>query len=208
MGTKKGMIFGSRLCGSWDFLRPYLHWPEVVLAADGGQLAAKAAGFTPTVYIGDGDSGGAPLPGQTQVLLPPEKDVTDLEAAYDWAKAHGVEELIFTGCTGGRLDHHMSAMGLLERAAREGVQAVILDEGNRVRFLLPGTYSVPRGAYRYFSLISVDPVLEGLTITGAKYPLSCRDVCRGHSLTISNEVSCRQAEISFTGGCGYLIEAS
>ncbi len=208
MGAKKGLIFGSSPCGSWEFLRPYLRWPDVVLAADGGQLAAQAAGFTPSVYIGDGDSGGVPLPGQTQVLLPPEKDVTDLEAAYDWARDQGVKELILTGCTGGRLDHHMSAMGLLETAAREGVQAVILDERNRVRFLLPGTYTLSRGAYHYFSLIPVDPLLEGVSIAGAKYPLSCRDVRRGDSLTISNEVSAEQAEVSFTGGCCYLVEAN
>lgn len=207
MGAKKGLIFGSCPCADWDFLRPYAQWPELVIAADGGLKLARAAGFTPSVYVGDGDSGGRAEPQLDCVSLQPEKDVTDLEAAYGWAREHGLSELIFTGCTGGRLDHHMAAMGLLETAAREGIHGVILDSRNRVEFLLPGAYVLKNRGYRYFSLISVDRVLAGLSIAGAKYPLQQRDVRRGDSLTISNEFAGDSVELCFQSGCCYLIQA-
>lgn len=96
MGAEKGLIFGSQPCESWMFLKPLLDWPDLVISADGGLRCARDAGFSPQVYVGDGDSGGRPEPGLRCVSLKPEKDVTDLEAAYDWARGHGLRELIFT----------------------------------------------------------------------------------------------------------------
>ena len=205
MGTKKGLIFGSAPVGRWEFLNPLRRWPDVVIAADGGLDAARLAGFSPAVYIGDGDSGGRAEAGLTCVTLPVEKDLTDLEAAYQWARDHGCDNLILTGCTGGRLDHSMAALGLLETAAKEGVHAAILDERNRIEFLLPGSYQIPDRGYRYFSLIPADPVLAGVSISGAKYDLSRRDVLRGGSLTVSNEFSRDNVRISFVSGACYLI---
>ena len=204
MGTK-ALIFGSCPCAGWSFLAPWRDWPDVVIAADGGLSLARDAGFSPTVYIGDGDSGGRVEPELTCVTLPVEKDVTDLEAAYLWAKDYGADQLVFTGCTGGRLDHHMAAMGLLETAAKAGCHGVILDAQNRVEFLLPGTHRLQNFGYRYFSLLPVDAWLRGLTIHEAKYPLEQTDVQRGSSLTVSNEFMDDPVELSFAGGCCYLI---
>lgn len=208
MGTEKALIFGSCRVENWSFLQPYLQWPDLVIAADGGMELAREAGFSPNFYIGDGDSGGRAEEGVAHVVLPVEKDVTDLEAAYQWARDHGVRELCLTGCTGGRLDHHMAAMGLLETAAREHISATILDPWNRVRFLLPGSCQVDPGEYHYFSLLPVDPVLGGLTIRNAKYELTGRDVRRGDSLTVSNEFLEGPVELSFQTGCCYLIESN
>ncbi len=207
MGTKKGLIFGSCTCNNWDFLRPYLGWPHAVIGADGGIRLAYEAGFTPTVYIGDNDSGGFPEPGLIAVTLPKEKDFTDLEAAYEWAIANDFRDLIFTGCSGGRLDHHMAAMGLLERAAREGIHAVILSPGNSVEVLLPGEHVFPNMGYTYFSLIPLDKRLEGLSISGAKYPVSHCEAVRGSSLTVSNEFCDDTITVSFSAGCCFYIQS-
>jgi thiamine pyrophosphokinase len=207
MGEKKGLIFGSMPCNSWDFLKPLTDWPDIVIAADGGLQCARNAGFFPTVYVGDSDSGGQAEPGMTCVRLRPEKDFTDLQAAYDWAKSHGIESLIFTGCTGGRQDHHLSALQLLETASLDGHAAKILDDRNRITFLLPGQYLFPKSGYRYFSLIPVEQRLEHLFIRGAKYPLEDHTALRGSSLTVSNEWVETQVEISFTDGSCYFIEA-
>lgn len=205
MGAQKGLIFGSYPCRSWAFLKELGQWPETVIAADGGMQCAKNAGFTPNVYVGDGDSGGKALPGMETVTLKPEKDLTDLQAAYEWAREQGFREIIFTACTGGRQDHHLSALQLLETADRDGIHGEIWDPDNRILFLRPGRVTVPKSGFRFFSLISVDPVLSGVSIRGAKYPLDHRDVYRGDSLTVSNEWAEDAVEISFTGGCCYLI---
>lgn len=208
MGTQKGLIFGSYPCRSWDFLAELESWPDVIIAADGGMQCAKNAGFTPHVYVGDGDSGGKALPGMETVPLKPEKDLTDLQAAYEWARDHGITEIIFTACTGGRQDHHLSALQLLETARNQGIHAEIWDPDNRIGFLAPGTVTVPKTDYRFFSLIPVDRVLKGLSIRGAKYPLEHKTVYRGDSLTVSNEWQADAVEISFTEGCCYFISSN
>lgn len=204
MGTQKGLIFGSCPCSSWEFLREFEAENLVVIAADGGMACAEAAGFHPHVYVGDGDSGGRALPGMETVSLPVEKDLTDLQAAWEWARDRGLKELVFTACTGGRQDHHLSALQLLETAKNDGISAEIRDPGNRIMFLSGETVSFPKGHWKYFSLIPVDRVLDGVTIRGAKYPLQNATVRRGDSLTVSNEWLEEQVEIT-VGGCCYLI---
>lgn len=205
MGAQKGLIFGSYPCRNWDFLSELKTWPDAVIAADGGMQCAEAAGFCPHVYVGDGDSGGKALPGMETVPLKPEKDLTDLQAAYEWARDHGISELILTACTGGRQDHHLSALQLLETAANQGIRAEIRDPDNRMLFLSAGTMKLTRGNYRYFSLIPVDRKVTGVSIQGAKYPLSERTIFRGDSLTVSNEWAEETVEISVSDGCCYVI---
>lgn len=207
MGAKKGLIFGAAPCADWSFLKPWQHWPDLVIGADGGLHSARKAGFTPTAYVGDGDSGGRVEAELFSVPLKPEKDVTDLQAAYDYAVEQGVDTILLTGCTGGRLDHHLSAMSLLERAAREGIHGLLLDPENRVEFLLPGIHTQHSHGYRYFSLIPVSEMLRAVTISGAKYPLQDRDVFRSDSLTVSNEFAKDAVTVSFAEGCCYWIES-
>ena len=208
MGAQKVLIFGSMPCASWDFLQPYHGWADLVIAADGGIQCALDAGFTPNLYVGDSDSGGHALPGMECISLPTEKDWTDLQAAYETALDRGAKEIIFTGCTGGRQDHHLSALGLLETAAGHGVHGVLLDPWNSIEFLAPGDYSVHNNGYTYFSLIPIDRVMRGITIRGAKYPLENRDTFRGDSLTVSNEWKNDPVELRFTDGCCYLIRSN
>ncbi len=46
--------------------------------------------------------------------------------------------LLLCGCTGGRQDHHFSAVGQLERLCRAGADGVIVDAQNEIRLLTPG----------------------------------------------------------------------
>ena len=206
-GKKEILIFGSRACSDWSFLREAALSPDLVIAADGGLSCAREAGFVPDYYIGDGDSGGEAGHTEKEIILPCEKDLTDLQAAYETSRELGADEVIFTACTGGRQDHHLAALQLLETAANQGVHARILDPCNCIEVLLPGHYFVSRDGYRYFSLIPIDRILSGVEISGAKYSLAGRDVRRGDSLTVSNEWVDGPAEISFTGGLCFLIRS-
>ena len=206
MGTETALIFGSIPCPSWDFLEP-LRGQVTVICADGGTLCAQAAGFRAEVYVGDSDSGGVPPAGARQVLLPAEKDLTDLQAAYQCARDGGFRRMVFTACTGGRQDHHLANLQLLETACRQGIEAVILDERNEIRCFCGGTVTVPHGGFRYFSLIPLDAELRGVTIRGARYPLEDAVVRRGDSLTVSNETAGGPATVTVARGTAWLIRA-
>ena len=116
MGDKTALIFGSVAYPDWRFLAPLQGQNLTVLCADGGIRCAALAGFAPDFYIGDGDSGGS-AQGLPAILLPAEKDLTDLQAACEAAIDQGASNLILTACTGGRQDHHLANLQLLETLA-------------------------------------------------------------------------------------------
>ena len=204
MGSKIALIFGSVPCECWDFLKP-LQGKCTVICADGGLHCARSAGFQPDFYIGDSDSGGHPEPGLAAILLKPEKDLTDLQAAYEYARDHDFREIVLTACTGGRQDHHLANCQLLEKANREGVHAVILDSCNEISYLEDGAIELDCRDFRYFSLIPLDRKLHGVRITGAKYPLDVPELLRGSSLTVSNEAPSGTAHIEIQKGAAWII---
>ncbi len=206
MGKKIALIFGAAPQTNWDCLAPLRGKDPLVICADGGLAGAKAAGFSPAIYVGDGDSGGKPLPAGENICLPAEKDVTDLQAAYRCALAHGVKQVVFTGCLGGRQDHHIVNLQLLAQAQQQGIDAQILTPGNRVCCLGPGQYRILGQDYRYFSLLPLDECLS-LTIAHAKYPLPPTTVVRGDSLTVSNEPMDGWAEVTIFSGQAWLTQA-
>ena len=204
MGAKTALIFGAMDAGEWGFLAPLKGEAPAVFCADGGLACAIRAGFSPQYYIGDGDSGGAPMAGIPATVLPTRKDLTDLQAAWEWAYAMGYRRLYLTGCTGGRQDHHIAALQLLEAMANRGCEGRILDAQNEIAFLQPGEYRIQREAYPYFSLLPVDALLT-VSISGASYDLARQTVRRGDSLCVSNEFQGRPVTLTVYDGCCYLI---
>lgn len=181
------IVFGSAPCKHWAFLAPYRSEGRTVVCADGGLQLAREAGFSPEVYIGDSDSGGTPEQALSCRVLPPEKDLTDMQAAYAYCLEHGATDLILTACTGGRQDHHLANLALLETAWEQGITARILDADNEITYLPAGTTTFFVRGFRYFGIVPLDRTLEDVSITNAKYELAHACVRRGDSLTISNE---------------------
>lgn len=203
---KRAVIFGSAPVLDWSFAQHYLRPEDLVIAADGGRAVAERLGLRPDWYVGDSDSGGC-ADGIPSDLLPSEKDVTDLDMAVSRGFAEGATEFVLLGCTGGREDHHLSAIGQLERIHQMGGKGVIADPCNEIHLLTPGTTEVP-GAFRfhYFGVVPLDAKLERVTIAGAKYEISNVDLYRAASLGISNEAAGDgPCTVSIQNGVGLLI---
>lgn len=205
---KPVLIIGSAPCADLENLKRYPLHDAFVIAADGGRNSAERAGWQVDWYVGDGDSGGsaAGLSGQ---VLPVEKDVTDLEAAVQHALAMGLQQIFLWGVSGGRGDHHLANLQLLEQIAARGGQGTFLDDMNEVRYVGPGSILVPNDPpYHYLGLIPLDAKLCGVSITGVKYPLHDATVFRGTTLTVSNEISLgKQANITIGTGAALLVRS-
>lgn len=117
----------------------------------------------PDFLIGDWDSGSRPELDVPCMTLPVEKDMTDLQAAMDEALSMGISRLLLCGCTGGRLDHTMSNLLLLEWLADRGGEGMIVDEDNEVRLLRPGSTRFEDDPhYHYLSLAPLDHKYQAL----------------------------------------------
>lgn len=182
---------------------------DLCVAADSGFHNAKKCGDRVDVLVGDLDSiGSYKLDKKTELLqVPAEKDVTDTQLAVETAIERGATELIIIGGFGGRADHMMSNLAILEDLNDRGIYAVMLDGQNRARFLRSTSTLIPRSGYKYVSLLAVDPVVKGVSVEGCKYPLKKAKLTRNFQYAVSNEIEGNCALISVRKGAIYVIES-
>ena len=89
------------------------------IGVDHGVEILLKQGIKPVFAIGDFDSieNENVLSELDIERLPTRKDVTDTHAALEYALENGYDEVDIYGVTGGRLDHFLSVMCLLEKYA-------------------------------------------------------------------------------------------
>lgn len=179
---------------------------DLIIAADSGQITADKCGVAPHIIAGDFDSSYLPKNTTAQIIrVPAEKDDTDTMLACDIAIRHGARRITILGGTGGRIDHSLSNLFLLEKLKQDGVEAILCDGDNRARVLSNETVHLHADGFRYFSLLALDQ--STVSVTGCKYPLTEADLCRAHPYAVSNEIVGDAAEITVAGGPVLLIES-
>jgi thiamine pyrophosphokinase len=163
-----------------------------VIAADGGIVHAAALGVTPELWIGDFDSTAdadadrfAHIPKEP---YPAAKNATDGALALEAALERGARSVTLVGAFGGRTDHAFAIMAAAAALGRSGL-AIRLTDGREEAVPLGSrvqSFAYPKGTI--FSVLAFGH-LEGLTLTGARWPLDAVSVPFGDSLTVSNEVA-------------------
>lgn len=174
-----------RLCRQLEGVR--------AIAADSGIRHAQPLGLTPELWTGDFDSVDeetrARHAGIPAEIFPSDKDMTDGEIAIDAALKRGARELVLVGAFGGaRADHAFQHLSAGLRLAEAGISCLLTSGIQEGAPLLAGE---TRFDYEDGTLFSVLPFsdLSGLTLEGAKWPLSGQAVPFGSSLTLSNQVA-------------------
>ena len=183
----------------------------LVLCADGGIHRAQQMGVAVDIFIGDGDSvqNNAPVCScATMIQLPTQKDETDTMACVQYALQQGYQELHLLCCTGGRIDHFLSNLFILEYCANRNAVAMLHDDWNEISFLAAGTYEIDRDdRYPYLSIVAIDEMVQGVTLEGLKYPLENGTLRREFALGVSNEFIDKIARITIGNGRCLLIRS-
>lgn len=183
---------------------------DIRIAADSGYLNARALGDRVDLLVGDLDSlPAADIPeGVELIRVPAEKDDTDTQLAVELAIERGAEELVIIGGLGGRIDHTLSNIAILEDLLARGVYAVMTDGRDRVRFLRSSSALIGRSEHKYLSLIAADERVRGVSIEGVRYPLKNATLTRRRQYAVSNEIVGNCALISVRRGGLFIIESS
>ncbi|MBI2520894.1 MAG: hypothetical protein HYV97_10770 [Bdellovibrio sp.] len=101
------VIIVGPMIGDWEENQPRLPLPPYpVLFIDGGKHQQKNFADNPTFSIGDADS----FHGDLDILLPKNKNISDLKAGLDLLSS-AVKEIYFFGFCGGRKDHELINLG-------------------------------------------------------------------------------------------------
>lgn len=177
-----------------------------VIAADAGIRHAAPLGLVPELWVGDFDShspedAGTDVP---RLEWPRDKDRTDGEIAIEEALSRGATTVLLVGAFGGRTDHVFSHLVIALREAEAGREVVLFD-GREWAFPLsrgPRTISTEAGAQ--FSILKFSDV-RGLTIAGARFPLTLADLPFSSILTQSNEAVGESIRIDLAEGRAVLL---
>lgn len=213
---------GKLAVGSMDELGLHMSEADLIIAADSGYNNASRLGVRPGLLLGDLDSIDrkklAPdeLEHIEKIIVPAIKDDTDTQLAVDTALSRGADEIYIIGGLGGRLDHTLSSVFLLEYIADRGADAVMTDGQSRVRvmktagepvtFMIPKTFDGENG-FKYLSIVSLTDECEGVRISGVFYPLDGVTLKRSYSYAVSNEITSDSAEITLARGTMLVIES-
>jgi len=212
MSKKACIITGGDI--SEHFLIGYLeqHPSELRIVVDGALEITHRLGVKPDYIVGDFDTVNQKLLEyyEKDIILrhPPEKDQTDTELAIETALNAGCDSLVFFGATGSRLDHSLGNIFLLEHLLKQGIEAEILNENNKL-YLKNKGFKIIRKASRgdFVSLLPLTETVEYVTLRGFKYPVEHLTFYREKTLGISNEITEEEASVEFSKGIFIVVES-
>lgn len=188
------------------------HQEELLIVVDGALAVTHQLQLKPDYIVGDFDTVDNSLLKyyDRNIILrhPPEKDQTDTELAIETALNAGCSVIKMFGATGSRLDHSLGNIFLLQRLLESGIEAEILNENNRL-YLKNNSFSLKRNEVwgNFLSLLPLTETVDGVTLTGFKYPVKELTFYRERTLGISNEITEEEATIEFSKGIFIVVES-
>ncbi len=176
-----------------------------VIATDGAWAKAVAVGIPVDCVIGDLDS---LTPSELTALRdsgieiqvhPPDKDWTDLELAVDCALTSSAQRLVVFGALGGRLDHTLANVLLLEKAVERGVKVELI-AGDETAWLIRSDFTLPSG--RVGERISLVPLSDEVVVRtdGLRYHLDDGVLFRTSARGVSNVIDHLPVRIAVRSG--------
>lgn len=122
------------------------------------------------------------------------------------ALAHGMREVAVYGALGGRLDHTLATLSALVGAARAGMHAVAVGEGNVVVALAGGmSLEIAAKNTGTFSVFSAPDASCGLTEFGPLYEVENATLRNDVTLGLSNEFVGKPVSISLERGAVVVV---
>ena len=185
------------------------------IGVDRGAYYLIEHGIIPDVIVGDFDSVSEEEYASISEVVPhvelfqAEKDDTDTDLALMRALDFEPSEVLLTGATGGRLDHHEAALRSLYRMQMTypHIQFKIIDPHNELQFLLPGRHQLTKTSHSYLSFFAYGESVYDVTLRGVKYETTDEKIDLATSRFTSNEIISDNAYITFSRGICLMIRS-
>lgn len=201
------VIVGGADISNFEYIKSRLRADDFFILCDSGLKHMESLGKKPDLIVGDFDSHDNPHLEVETIVLPREKDDTDTVYAVKEAVKRGFDDFLLVGVVGARLDHTLGNVYIMLYLNKLGKRAVTIDDYSDMELVIPGKAAFIGDEYSYFSLLNITGCAEGITITGAKFPLDNAAIESEYQYGISNEVlPGQQAQVSLKKGSLLLIK--
>ncbi len=185
------ILFAGGDPGALSYLRALDYHGAFLVAVDRGLALMHELGLDPDAFVGDADSAPADLLAgldavRTRIVrLPSHKDVSDLEAAFDFLTAEGrTGAVLVLAGLGGRLDHSLFNLQLASRRMN-GFEEIVFEDSRCQAKPLVGVNTMRFSSGATISFVPMTEEVE-LTLTGFEYPLTHALIPLGSTRTLSN----------------------
>lgn len=187
--NKTAYIVAAGPVEDYNYIKSMISDDAFIICADGGIKHCKALNITPNLIISDFDSSHEELFDCEVLKYPSEKDDTDFSLSVKKAIQLGYKNIIAFGALGGRIDHTIGAIQMLEYCLKKDVTCTLADRKNRVQMICGETEIPVKSSNENVSIFSYSPICEGVTLKGMKYPLKNATLTSEFPLGISNKAT-------------------
>ena len=173
---------------------------DLIIAADKGFKTLGKRNIVPDLILGDFDSLGSIPTGENVMVLPIEKDDTDMAFAVKYALDKGIRQIFILGGIGKRLDHSFANIQLLSYIKRCGGRGFLLSDNEMLTVISDESIKLTGKAGQRVSVFSLSEKSMGVCERGFKYTLDNAELSNGFPLGVSNELAGERGEISVSSG--------
>ncbi len=184
---------------------------DLLIAADGGAEALLRVKVLPHLVLGDLDSVGdvsllyLEEHGVEIRRFPREKDETDLELALLVAAERGATTIDLLGALGGRWDHTLANIALLDHPALKRCHVQILAD-RQTLFLVRDAAELHGRRGDTVSLLPLTPTVDGVTTAGLLYPLTDATLRYEQARGVSNVLLDPPGRVSIAHGLLLIVQ--
>ena len=182
-----------------------------IIGADGGCNHLFKMNITPNYIVGDLDSIKREVieyyenKNVTFKRYPSHKDETDSEICIYLAKLLGADEIDLFATLGGRIDHTLANIGLMNDIKENNMKPRILTSEEEILMVKNETINLKGKKGDTISVISINGESKGVTLKKLEYPLDNATVNHLSPLGISNVMLEDECIISIKDGCALII---
>ncbi|GBE28699.1 thiamine pyrophosphokinase [bacterium BMS3Bbin03] len=197
--NKLVLIFANGEPTQKKWVKSYLAGTPLIVAADGGANHLIHLGISPDFIVGDLDSVTADTLNHypnAKTVLREDQNFTDLEKTLQFCLERETSEIIVFNATGGRADHALANLGLLQTFSRV-VDISFVDNNFTIRIIRSAVVLETQPG-QILSLIAIQPV-SGITVQGVEFPLQNAELEWG-GRGVSNSVTETQVSIQIGRG--------
>ena len=194
---------------------PYDPEKDFLIAADGGLMYCGILEVEPDLIIGDYDSLDANHAEALEqiradasdkvITLPVEKDDTDMLAAVKYGLAKGYRSFRMYGANGGRLEHTIANIQLLNFLKDQDAVGYIMDGQGMILMARHETIRFRENMEGYVNIFAYTEKARGVSIRGLKYELEDAELSNAVPLGISNEFIGKPSEVTVKDGTLLII---
>ncbi len=182
-----------------------------IIGADGGCNHLFKMNITPNYIVGDLDSIKREVieyyenKNVTFKRYPSHKDETDSEICIYLAKLLGADEIDLFATLGGRIDHTLANIGLMNYIKENNMKPRILTSEEEILMVKNETINLKGKRGDTISVISINGESKDVTLKKLEYPLDNATVNHLSPLGISNVMLEDECIISIKDGCALII---